>query len=325
MDDVRGLFAIMPTPATPDAADPSVEETVDHDETARAVENFVTDGVDAVLANGTFGEGATLTWDEQRSFARTVVETTRERVPVFIGATTLNTRDTITRARALRDIGVDGLLLGRPMWSTCDDRAIVQFYTDVATAVPELAIIVYDNPEAFKGKISPAVYAQLAAIPQVVASKCTSLSGGFLADLAAVAGRMRLLPVDREWYYAWRWAADDVVACWSGAASCGPNPMVHLARSIAANDEPTARGVSEQLRAAGRTFIPNGDFALFARYNVQLEKVRIDEAGYMLAGPTRPPYSHLPAEYAEGARESARRLAALHEQYRPVAAAAPAR
>lgn len=320
VDDVHGLYAIMPTPATPDAADPAADNTVDHEEASRAAERLVGDGVAAILANGTFGEGATLTWDEQRAFARTLVETVAQRVPVFVGATTLNTRDTISRARALRDLGADGLLLGRPMWSTCDDRAIVDFYTAVATAVPELAIIIYDNPEAFKGKISPAVFGQLAGVPQIIASKCSSLSGAFLADLAAVAGRMRMLPVDREWYYAWRWAVDDVTACWSGAASCGPNAITHLARCIASNDEPGARAVSEQLRAAGRTFIPNGDFGLFAKYNIQLEKVRIDEAGYMKAGPARPPYSALPDDFAEGARESGRRLAALHEQFRPVTA-----
>lgn len=319
VDDVRGMFAIMPTPATPDAADPRVTDSVDHDETRRAVGALVDDGVDAILTTGTFGEGATLTWDEHRAFARTVLDTVKQRVPVFVGATTLNTRDTIARARELHDLGVDGLLLGRPMWSTCDDRAVVDFYTAVTDAVPELAVIVYDNVEAFKGKISTAVYGQLAAIPQIIASKTTALTAAFLADLSAVAGRMRLLPVDHQWYYAWRWAPDEVTACWSGAASCGPNPMVHLARCIAGGDDHGARVVSEQLRGAGRTFMPNGDFTLFAKYNVQLEKARIDAAGYIKAGPGRPPYSECPPEFAKGARESGRRLAALHEQYRPAA------
>ena len=45
-----------------------------------------------------------------------------------------------------------------------------------------------------------------------------------------------------------------------------------------------------------------------------LEKIRIDEAGYIKAGPCRPPYIHCPEDYAEGARESGRRLASLHRE-----------
>lgn len=315
-DDIRGVLAIMPTPATPDAEDPRTVDTVDYAESRRAVNALIDDGVDAVMTNGTFGEGASLTWNEHRQFAAAVLEEATGRVPVFIGATTLNTRDTIARATVLRDLGASGLLLGRPMWSTCDDETTIAFYRAVAAAVPELAIVVYDNPEAFKGKISPQVYASLAEIPQVVAAKCPALTGGFLADLAAVAGRIRLLPVEREWYYAWRWAPAEVTACWSGSASCGPNTVVRLARAIADNDADTARQLSEALRAAGRTFIPGGDFGLFAKYNVALEKIRIDAAGYITAGPCRPPYTSCPAEYADGARESGRRLAQLHRANR---------
>ncbi|GAA3239258.1 hypothetical protein GCM10017691_40210 [Pseudonocardia petroleophila] len=315
-DDITGLLAIMPTPAVPEAEDPAVADTVDHAETARAVEALISDGVHAVLTNGTFGECATLTWDEHRAFAGTVVETAASRVPVFVGATTLNTRDTIARARTLRDIGADGLLLGRPMWSACDEDATVGFYRAVAEAVPELAIIVYDNPEAFKGKIGPRTYARLAEIPQVVAAKYPGLAGSFLADLDALAGRVRLLPVERDWYYTWRWAPDQVRACWSGAASCGPGAGVALAAAIAAGDAEVARQISEEMRAAGRTFFPRGDFALFSTYNVQLEKIRINEAGYMVAGPARPPYARCPEDFAEGARESGRLLAALEARYR---------
>ena len=61
-DDVRGVFAIMPTPARPGADDQAAEppggDTVDHAETARAVRALIDDGVDAILTTGTFGECA---------------------------------------------------------------------------------------------------------------------------------------------------------------------------------------------------------------------------------------------------------------------------
>jgi 4-(2-carboxyphenyl)-2-oxobut-3-enoate aldolase len=326
-DDVRGVFAIMPTPARPGADDPAAEppggDTVDHAETARAVRALIDDGVDAILTTGTFGECATLTWPELRGFAQTAVTAAAGRVPVFAGATTLNTRDTIERARSLRDLGVTGLLLGRPMWCYLDDADIVAFYAAVARAVPELAIIVYDNPEAFKGKISSAAYRDLAALPQVIAAKYPSLGPTLADDLAAMDGRMRALPVDRDWFAAWQQAPDQITACWSGSASCGPRPHVELARRIAAGDVDGARALTEQFQRAAEGFLPQGQFALFARYNIQLEKIRINEAGYINAGPPRPPYLSCPPEYADGARASGRRFAALDADYRQQAGARP--
>jgi 4-(2-carboxyphenyl)-2-oxobut-3-enoate aldolase len=314
-DAVRGVYAIMPTPAVEGAEDPATTDTVDYAETARAVGKLIDDQVDAILTNGTFGEGATLTWDEHRRFAEVVVREAAGRVPVFIGATTLNTRDTVARARAIRDLGADGLLLGRPMWSYCDDIDLVRFYESVARAVPELAIIVYDNPEAFKGKISSAAYEAVSHIPQVVAAKYPGLGETFYRDLDAVGGRMRLLPVDRDWCAAWEKAPEQVVACWSGSASCGPQALVQMARRIRDGDLDGARRISGELRRASDGFFPDGTFALFAQYNIQLEKARINEAGYLRAGPCRPPYIHCPERYAEGARESGRRFAALNAAY----------
>jgi 4-(2-carboxyphenyl)-2-oxobut-3-enoate aldolase len=326
-DDVHGVFAIMPTPALPGADDPEASgpaaDTVDHAETARAVGALIDDGVDAILTTGTFGECATLTWPELRGFAETAVTAAAGRVPVFAGATTLNTRDTIDRARALRDLGVTGLLLGRPMWCYLDDADIVAFYAAVARAVPQLAIIVYDNPEAFKGKISSAAYRQLAALPQVIAAKYPTLGPSLADDLAAMDGRMRILPVDRDWFPAWEQAPAEITACWSGSASCGPRPHTELARRIAAGDAAGAGALSAEFTAAGAGFLPQGQFALFARYNIQLEKIRINEAGYISAGPPRPPYLSCPPEYADGARASGRRFAALDAAYRSRAGARP--
>ena len=314
--DVRGVYAIMPTPALEGADNPSMLDTLDRVETERAASALLNDGVDALMTTGTFGECATLTWDELRDFSEIVVSTVAGRVPVFVGATTLNTRDTISRAKALRDIGVDGLLLGRPMWSQCDDENLVAYYRAVAEAVPELAIMAYDNPEAFKGKISTEAYARLADVPQVIAAKYPVFGPQFGLDLEAVAGRMRLLPVERDWVTAHELDPTEVVACWSGSASCGPTPHLEMRRRLFNGDVTGARQVADDLAAASAGFFPEGSFALFSRYNIQLEKARINAAGYINGGPCRPPYVECPEDYANGARASAARLAALDAAYR---------
>jgi trans-o-hydroxybenzylidenepyruvate hydratase-aldolase len=58
-----------------------------------------------------------------------------------------------------------------------------------------------------------------------------------------------------------------------------------------------------------------GDAELFATYNIQMEKIRIQEAGYCKAGPIRPPYNVMPERYAECAKENARRWRELCKKY----------
>ncbi len=146
-EDINGAWTIMPTPSTPDASDWRSTNTVDLDETARIVEELIAAGVNGILSMGTFGECATLTWEEKRDYVSTVVETIRGRVPYFCGTTALNTREVIRQTRELIDIGANGTMLGVPMWVKMDLPTAVQFYRDVAGAVPELPLRFTPTPK----------------------------------------------------------------------------------------------------------------------------------------------------------------------------------
>lgn len=108
-DDITGgVVGIIPTPSTATADRPDTVFSVDLDEAAALADSMVRGGgVDVLMTTGTFGECASLTWDELQSFVATVVDTVAGgRIPVFAGATTLNTRDTIARGgRRLGELG----------------------------------------------------------------------------------------------------------------------------------------------------------------------------------------------------------------------------
>ena len=174
--DINGAWAILATPAKDNASDWRAENTVDLDETARVVEALIAAGVDGLLSLGTFGECATLTWDEKRAFMATVVETARGRIPYFGGTSSLNTRETVRQTRAAYDLGVNGTMLGPPMWCYPDTATSLQFYRDVAEACPDLAICVYANPEAFKFDFPRPFWAQITQIPQVVSAKIVGIA-----------------------------------------------------------------------------------------------------------------------------------------------------
>jgi dihydrodipicolinate synthase/N-acetylneuraminate lyase len=315
IDDITGVLGIVPSPSTPDGDSWSAKNTVNLAETEKMVRLVIDAGVDIVMTTGTFGECATLTFEELRDLVACVVATCKERKrPVFAGVTTLNTRDTIARGRVLLDIGADGLFVGRPMWLALDDAGIVRYYRDLAEAMPGVPLIVYDNPLAFKGKISPAAYQALATIPEVVAAK--HVGGPNLeSDLLAVGHKMRILPLAPDWYSVAHLHPELAKACWSGGVACAPTPIVALSRAIAARDWPLAKSISDKLQWAEAPMFPGGDLARFMDYSIQIAHLRFKAAGLIDPGPPRPPYLEVPSEYVPGALECGRRWSELQREF----------
>ncbi|TXH49169.1 MAG: aldolase [Burkholderiaceae bacterium] len=313
-DDFVGVAGIVPTPATPDAGQWRAVQTIAYEETRKMVDLVVEAGVNILMTTGTFGECATLTWPELRGFVECVAQTAAGRVPVFAGVTTLNTRDTIERGRELLHVGADGLFVGRPMWLAMDDAAIVRYYQDIAHALPRVPLVVYDNPIAFKGKISREAYLALAEIPEIVAAK--HVGGPALeSDMLAVGRRMRILPLAPDWGALAERQPELARACWSGGVACAPAPIVAVARAIAARDWPQVRAITEKLQWAEAPMFPGGDLTRFMDYSIQIGHIRFRAAGLIDPGPPRPPYLEVPAEYVPGAQECGQRWAQLQAEY----------
>lgn len=320
--DIRGVWAIMPTPAKDTARDWRARDTVDLDETARAAEALIASGVDGILSLGTLGECATLDWEEKRAFMATLVETVRGRVPVFGGTSSLSTRQTARETQAALDLGIDGTMIGPPMWNKPDVATAVQFYRDLAEAAPEMAICVYANPFVFKFDFPPSFWAQLATIPQVVSAK-TASAGTYLRDLKASCGRIRLMPIDAEYYAAARLDPESAVAFWSSSAACGPAPVIALRGLVAeakrSGDWSQAAVLSDKIGTAILPTIVHGDFNEFQMHNISLEKLRMDAAGWMKTGPNRPPHHVVPERIRELGRLGGQAWAALQREYAEMA------
>lgn len=319
VEDLRGVLAVLPTPATEDASSPEAAFTVDLGESERMVRRLIEDGVDGIMTNGTLGEVATLTPEEWRCFTTRVIETVqsvRPELPLFIGVTSLSTRETLERARFVREAGGRGLFVGRPFWSELGEDAMVGYYRDLCEAVPDMSLVLYDNPEAFKGPIPTPVYAQLAQIPQIIGVKYMSITPKFRADMEAVEGRMRLLPIESDWLVARSLYPEETAACWSSSALCGPEPVLALQEAFEEDDLETARWITNRIEWTYEPFLARQNFREFSRYNIPLEKLRFDEAGYVKAGPARHPYHIVPEDYAEGARENGRRWRKVAEEVR---------
>ena len=271
-------------------------------------------GSNILMTNGSFGEGATLTWQEHQDFTACVANTLDRRGLFFAGVTTLNTRETIMRARGLMRLGADGLFLGRPMWMALDAPGIIRYYQDIAEALPGVPIIVYDNHLAFKGKISTDAYSALSRIRDIVGTK--HIGGPAMADdLQAVGGRMRVLPIDANWAAFAHQFPDDALACWTGNAADGTEPLAALARAVEVRDWTLADRICERMAWAQAPMFPGGKLENFVDYNIPIAHARLEGSGLVKSGPPRPPYIFAPEGHLAGGRETGRRWASLRSEF----------
>jgi trans-o-hydroxybenzylidenepyruvate hydratase-aldolase len=314
--DLRGVYAIIPTPAKDGADRWDAVDSVDLAETERVVDRLIGDGVSGLIVLGTTGECATLTGQEYEAFVDCVLATVKGRIPAFIGTTALGTHEVVRRTRFAADRGAEGILLGLPMWQPLTVDMAVEYYRGISEAFPRLALMVYGNGRAFRFPFPPQFWNRVVdAAPTLMAAKY-SRPQALLDSLAAARGRVHFLPHDGALSKFAELSPETTTACWSTAASMGPEPVLAQMRALLSHDAETLRRIAADLAWAREPIAEiTSDPDLFATYNIQLEKIRIEAAGYCRAGPIRPPYNVMPEPYAERARENARRWRQLCTKY----------
>ncbi len=322
-NDFRGVYAIIPTPSKPGAERWDAVDTVDLDETARVINRLIADGVHGLIVLGTTGECATLTPSEYESFVACVLETVKKRVPTFIGTTALGTHEVVRRTRFTQQQGADGILLGLPMWQPLTVDMAVEYYRSISEGFPRLSLMVYGNHRAFRFAFAPEFWGRVVDVaPTLIAAKF-SRPNVLLDCLKVSKGRVHYLPHDGGMSKFYDLSPSTTTACWSTAASMGPEPVLEQVRALLANDTAAMKKIAADLAWAREPIAPiTSDAELFATYNIQVEKTRIADAGYCKAGPLRPPYHVWPNEYREASRQHAMRWRELRAKYAKATAAA---
>jgi trans-o-hydroxybenzylidenepyruvate hydratase-aldolase len=133
----------------------------------------------------------------------------------------------------------------------------------------------------------------------------------------ATSGRINFLPSDMV---AQEFAALDpgaTTALWATAASMGPWPCKALIDAISQRDAAAVKRIAADIAWSNEpieTIL--ADQSVFASYNIQVEKVRIDTAGYCKAGPVRPPYDAMPDEFVAASVECGERWREMCDRYR---------
>ncbi|MGZ9130821.1 MAG: dihydrodipicolinate synthase family protein [Candidatus Binatia bacterium] len=309
--DLKGVVAMMPAFTTKDGGSPQATNTIDTAALEAAVDKIIRDGVNAIATTGSFGEFHTLLPEELKTLAEATVAAARKRVPVFIGCSSLNTRETMRLVQSAEQAGADGVLCSVPFYYPSSVENAVQFYLDIADAFPKMGVAIYHNPPLHRITIPVSAFEQLVTRPNIVAMKDSHRTPlDFMKLMRIVKGKISVFVMQNQMFPYTMYGAS---GCWSICAWMGPSPLIHLRDACAAGDWATAEQIcidmSEAYRAPGKA----GD--LFWRENSH--KLTVNESGYCYAGPLRPPFRHVPPEILEHSKQMAANWKKLCAKYPP--------
>jgi len=135
---------------------------VDHGFMADHCRWLLENGCTGIVALGSLGEGATLSFDEKVEVLRTCVEAVHRRGPVVASISALTTSEAVSLARAAADLGCDGLMVLPPYVYQGDWREMKTHVAVVFEATP-LSCMLYNNPVAYGTDFLPEQIRELAA------------------------------------------------------------------------------------------------------------------------------------------------------------------
>ena len=306
-NDLKGLMAMMPAFATDDAADINATDTVSVARMEKGLDRMIRDGANVISAAGSFGEFHTLLPDEFKTLAHAASDITKQRVPLFVGVTSLNTREVIAKLKVVSQTKADGVLLGVPYYFASTVENAVRFYREIAEMFPKLNILIYHNPALHNVTIPVEAFETLSKIPQIIGMKdshrdtltfmkINKITGGRIAQLCAQFQFCTYAPLGAPGF-------------WSIDAWMGPWPLFALRDAVARGDWEAAKEITLD-------FSPKGTRKVNMSWRETASKIGVALSGYVTPGPLRPPFLDIPADVLEGQKRRVAAWQQLCEKYR---------
>lgn len=283
-ETMKGLYVLTITPF-------DAKGNLDEDAYRENVRTLVALGVDGIVTSGTNGEFHTTTDEERIRIARIVVEETRGRAVAVIGASGVNTAESIARSRAAGEAGADAIMNVVPFYHILSKVEIYQYFEDLSRACPDLGIIVYNNPITTQVKLDDNDFVRLQEIPNMCGTKMIG------ADLSLYLNclrrtKLRHFPLEHLWGISHMVGGNGVMASFIYAF---PHYMVRWWQAISGGDFSRALAMQHEVNALlQEAILP---LILAEGYNeIAATKATVDAAGFLKAGPPRKPFRPVPPD-----------------------------
>jgi trans-o-hydroxybenzylidenepyruvate hydratase-aldolase len=311
--DLKGVLAMMPAFATPDAVDVRSTQTIAVDNLKEGVDKIIKDGANNIATTGTYGECYNLLFDEFKTLAVATVDAVRKRVPLFIGCTSPNPREVIQKMNFVKDLGADGVLLGVPYYETLHHQDAVKFYHDIADLFPTLNILIYHNPDNHKFTIPVSIFGELVKKPNIIGMKDSHrTTQAFMNLQKIVKGKISVFVNQAQIYPYYELGA---AGCWSTEVWMGPWPILYLLEQARRGDVQKMIEMIGDLGGVGAGKpVPGAG-----------NKRPAEFGDYCKVGPTRVPFVTFPEAEITKAKARAAHWMELNKKYRPLVEATRAK
>ena len=126
-----------------------------------------------VFVLGTTGEFYGLDYDEKKRATEIAVDQVKGRVPVYVGAGAITTRECVRLSRMAEAAGAQAVTVLTPMFISPSEEELYQHFRAIAesTALP---MLVYNNPDRTGINMSANLVERLAGIQNIVGAKDSS-------------------------------------------------------------------------------------------------------------------------------------------------------
>ena len=125
---------------------------------------------DGLVINGTTGESATKTDEEDIAVLRAVLEVVGDRATIIAGVGTNDTRHSVEAARMAAAAGAHGVMAVTPYYNRPPQEGLVRHFHAIADAT-DLPMITYDIPKRTGTAIELDTLQRIAEHPRIVANK----------------------------------------------------------------------------------------------------------------------------------------------------------
>ena len=166
---------------------PMTENGVDYEAYGKLIDWQIEQGIDAIVAAGTTGEGSTLSDVEHRQVLLYTVQRVNHRVPVIAGTGSNDIAYAIDLTKYACDIGADAMLVVTPYYNKATQKGLIQSFTAIADASTK-PLILYNVPSRTGCNLTPESCAVLADHPNIVGIKEASGNISQIAKLASLVG-----------------------------------------------------------------------------------------------------------------------------------------
>lgn len=134
----------------------------------------IKEGINGIVACGSTGEAATLSFEEYSLVIKTVVDTVAGRIPVIAGAGSNDTHKAIHLSQLAKKSGADILLHVNPYYNKPTPAGLLAHYKAIAATV-DLPFLLYNVPGRTGSNMTAATTLRIAQeIPQVIGIKESS-------------------------------------------------------------------------------------------------------------------------------------------------------